>query len=229
MSNHLGKETGDTSESAPDGGELDDSIQPISGHAALTVEDFTTVWFALPQNRAIVLRFTVWVLAIPFFALLTAWMNSLSSGEAMAPMPWYLVPATLAGVAALSYGLRRGRSTWAKNAVADLRGADGVDYGFDDEGISVTARGRAFRLAWDTLSHSLELPTAFVIYTTPAAVLVVPKRAFSPSDLPNLSDRLREYVPNRPLRGTQRFGRGPLVWFLLMVIFLAVWRFLAAK
>ena len=69
-----------------------------------------------------------------------------------------------------------------EHAVADLRGASGVEYRFDSAGFLFSAPGRTSRMAWDTLHGSLETPAAFAIYTSPAMVMVVPKRAFGAND-----------------------------------------------
>src|SRR5450432_941069 len=101
--------------------------EPLVGHTKLTVEDFTTVWTRLPHTRSVAVRLFLWVLAFPFFALVTAILNGQASGEPI-QLPWLygVVPVLLGG--ALAFGLWRGRTRWAENAVADLRGGEGVEF-----------------------------------------------------------------------------------------------------
>ena len=204
---------------------------PTVGRTKLTEEDFSSVWFALPQNRNIVVRFAFIPFAIPLFWFVSSKLNTVDTANPL-EVPWlaFAVPILIGG--ALVYGMWRGRGVWARNAVADMRGAEGVEYRFDALGFSLKSPGRQFQLAWSTLYRSIETANAFAIYTAPAMVTVVPKRAFSAEEQVRLRARLLEHVPNRQLRGTGGWrtgGRMLLVWAALLAIFLTMWQFLGAK
>jgi hypothetical protein len=167
------------------------------------------------------------VLAVPAFAVVHAWLNVGSDGTTV-NMPTYILLSTFVVGGALAFGVWRGRTRWAENAIADLRGAGGVEFRFDQQGFSSKAPGREFHLAWDTLARCLETPNAFAIYSTPVLVTVIPKRAFAAGDLPKLRALLLARVPNRPLRGVRpRFRRPILLWAVLILAFLAIRLFLA--
>jgi hypothetical protein len=201
---------------------------PIVGHAQLTAEDFTSVWAALPQNRRLFGRLGLWVVLIAMFWLVH---RLLSPDGASAPLPWtiLLVPVVMAVVFPLA--LWRGRNVWAKNAVADLRGGEGVEFRFDESGFSFNAPGRQIHHAWSALYRCVETAQGFAIYTAPAAVMVVPKRAFAAEDQARLRAQLLANVPNRPLRGTRTWPPRNMVllWVVLVVVFLALWQVLDSK
>ena len=91
-------------------------------------------------------------------------------------------------------GRRLRSGAWAKNALADLRAAEGVEYRFDSAGISFHAPGRNLQQTWSSLHRCLETPIAFAIYTSPAAALIVPKRAFAAAEQARLRTRLLELI-----------------------------------
>jgi hypothetical protein len=100
---------------------------------------------------------------------------------------------------------------------------------FDDYGFSSESKLRQHRLAWASLSRARETPEAFLVYTTPLTVLIVPKRAFSESDVATLRRWLPERITAKPLPPTGGLrGRGTLLlWVVLVVTFLSIWHFLA--
>ncbi|HEY3252476.1 MAG TPA: YcxB family protein [Polyangiaceae bacterium] len=200
---------------------------PIVGCTELRVEDFTSAWAALPQNRRVFVRFGLWLLAIPLFGVYQLLLNESGPHDASGS-PWPVVALSL-GVAGALFGfaLWRDRTVWARNAVADLRGAEGVEFRFDALGFSFQAPGRHAQHTWDSLYRCIETANAFAIYTGPIMVMIVPKRAFAASELDSLRARLLERVPNRALRGTELWQPWKLVlWIVLVVAFLVIWQLL---
>lgn len=190
------------------------AARPIRGQAVLTKEDFTSAWIGIPQFRYTI----VWV-GVMGAAVLAMFL--ITSRDASNPIAFIASPLI---VGALAVGLLRGRSRWAENA---LKSADGkaVDYVFDDYGFQTTSPGRDARLEWRTLHRGLEIKDAFVIYTNPQIVTVVPKRAFSSAD----QDRLRRELATRIPRPSSQGGalkKALLLWLALIVAFLAIWQFL---
>jgi len=193
----------------------------IEGHVALTEEDFSSAWRFLPQMRSMV-AVSIWIVVlIPGLASVSAaWMG----GRA-----WpYGVGALLCG-GALAFGLRRGRARWARSSLELLRGSEGVLFRFDDKGFLLKSPGRESQLAWDTLYRCIETVSAFLIYTAPQVVAVVPKRAFTPAEQADLQALLRERIRPAPLAGVFRPGRLLLLWLALVIAFLAIWQFLNPK
>src|SRR4051812_29774232 len=154
---------------------------PIVGRVALTTEDFTSVWAALPQHRRVFLQLALTVVAIPLFWLLFKLLNSDGTGEP-AGMTWTIVAVSVLLVPGFAFKLWRARRVWAKNGLADLRGAEGVEFRFDSAGFSFHAPGLQIQHTWSSLYRCIETAPAFAIYTSPAALIVVPKRAFAATE-----------------------------------------------
>jgi len=202
---------------------------PIVGRAQLTPDDFTAVWAALPQNRRLFVRLGSWVVLIGMFWFVRGLLDPAAASE---PLPWtmLLVPGVM--VVGFPLILWRSRNAWGKNAVAELRGNEGVEYRFDAAGFSFSAPGRQVQHAWSALYRCLETAQAFAIYTGPAAVIVVPKRAFAADDQARLVSLLPTAVPNRPLSGAATWrplGRTVLLWVVMVIAFLVIWQVLNPK
>lgn len=118
---------------------------------------------------------------------------------------------------------------WAKQALSNIGGP--TTFRFDDYGFTSESSLRQYRLAWAGLARSLETPQAFVVYTTPGTVLIVPKRAFADHEVVRLSALLRERILPVPVQKMRIFGRVSaqrtlLLWVVLLVTFLSIWHFL---
>jgi len=228
---HLDDESEDFEGDEADSDTADFEGDPIVGRVELTTEDFTSVWAILPQNRGAFMRFGLWLVVIPIFWLIFSWLNTGANGEPTS-LPWTVMASPVAAMVLIAFAVFRSRNVWAKNAVADLRGAEGVEFRFDATGFSFNPPGRQLQHAWSTLYRWLETARAFVIYTGPINVIVVPKRAFAAAEQARLRELFRQLVPNRPLRGAE-VGR-PIVrtvgvWLVLVIVFLALWQFLDSK
>jgi len=211
-------------DSDEDGAQAGFEGEPIFGRTAITAEDFKKIWWLLPQNRRVGKSAALIGLGVPAFYAIQRWMVP---GGDVDPVNWAFLFSACAMPPALVWALWRARARWAQTAVADLRSQEGVAFRFDAEGMSIDAPGRKHTLAWATLVHCLEAPESFLVYTTPAAVMVVPKRAFSATDQARLRTLLAELVPKRPLRGVKLFALRTLVlWVVLVLAFLAIWQFL---
>lgn len=203
----------------------------ITGHAAISVQDFQAVWWALPQTRASVRTLALMFLAVPGFALVH-WLLAADRATSEAPAAGSLLGIVLPSAAmlalALGWGLRQGRARWAQNAVTDLRSTEGVDFVLDDVGLSIDAPGRQSTTAWAATARCLETKDAYAVYLTPNSVMVIPKRAFAAQDQARVSRLLAEKVPNRPLRGVSNASpiRRLVIWVVLIVVFLSIWQFL---
>jgi hypothetical protein len=210
----MGKDEREDGESAVGG-------RMIEGRTALTVEDFSSAWRFLPQIRSTI-AIGIWVaVAMPIFACTTSgWMGGTA---------WLYGVGGLVTALALAFGLVRGRAQWARSALKTLRGEEGVLFRFDDHGFLLKSPGRESVLAWDTLHRCIETVPAFLIYTAPQVVAVVPKRAFSAADQADLQALLRERIRPAPLAGVFRPGRALLLWLVLIVAFLAIWQLFNAK
>lgn len=204
---------------------------PIVGRVKLTTEDLASVWAALPGNRPVIVQRVLTVVALPLFWLMFSMFGSSGTG-APDGMTWFVVVQSLVLPPALGFRLWRTRAQWAKNGVADLGGAEGVEFRFDSAGVSFNPRGSRVQHAWSSLFRCLETAHAFLIYVSPSGLIVVPKRAFTAADQARLRARLLELVPNRPLRGTNiwRPLRSTLTdWVMIGLAFFGMWQFLDKK
>ena len=209
-----------------DGGDFEGG--PIVGRVELTTEDFTSVWAALPGNRPVFVQRALTAVALPLFWLMFSMFDSDGTGAPVG-MTWFVVLQSLLLPPALGFRLWRARAEWAKNGVADLRGAEGVEFRFDSAGVSLHSPGSQSQHAWSTLFRCLDTAHAFLIFVTPSALIVVPKRAFAAAEQARLRACLLKLVPNRPLRGTNiwRPLRSTVTdWVMIGLVFFGVWQVL---
>ena len=124
-------------------------------------------------------------------------------------------------------GVRRG---WIKQAFSNIGGP--TTFRFDDYGFSSESSLRQHRLAWAGLARALETPQAFLIYTTPRTVLIVPKRAFTAAEVATLGPMLRERITPKSTPTAGLFPSTPLrmlvLWVVVLVMFLSIWHYLEA-
>jgi hypothetical protein len=198
----------------------------IAGGTPITADDFKAVWSVLPQNRSAMKMVGLITLGIPAFATIQSFVVTGTVSPTSMGWLYLALPIVLALVVARAFW--KGRARWADNAVKDLRSLEGVDFRFDAAGVTIDAPGRKATTAWSALARSIETPEAFAIYTTPATVMLVPKRAFSAEDQARLRALLSKLVPNQPLRGVKLYSlRTLVIWVVALVGFLAVWKFLS--
>jgi hypothetical protein len=117
---------------------------------------------------------------------------------------------------------------WAKQALSNIGGP--TTFRFDDYGFTSESSLRQHRLAWASLARSLETPQAFVVYTTPGTMLIVPKRAFADDEVIRVSALLRERISPISVKRVGVFGtasafRTLLIWVVVLVTFLSIWYF----
>jgi len=122
------------------------------------------------------------------------------------------------------------RRAWIKQGFANVGGP--TTFRFDDFGFSSESKLRQHRMAWAALALSLETPEAFLIYTTPRTVLIVPKHAFTSAQIAALHSLLPERITPQPVEKVGLTGRasarGTLaLWVMLVVAFLSIWHFLS--
>ena len=118
---------------------------------------------------------------------------------------------------------------WAKQALTNIGGR--TTFRFDDYGFTSESSLRQHRLAWAGLARSLETPRAFIVYTTPGSLLIVPKRAFADDEVARLSVLLRQRITPAPVQKVGVFGtvsawRILVIWVVVLVTFLLIWHFL---
>lgn len=140
-----------------------------------------------------------------------------------------LLPMAFVIVMTLYFQRGVGRA-WAKQALTNIGGP--TSFRFDDYGFTAESTLRQHRLAWAGLARSLETQHAFLVYTTPATVLIVPKRAFADDDVLRLSAWLRERITPVPVQKVGVFGtvsarRTLVLWVVVLVTFLSIWHFLS--
>jgi len=116
------------------------------------------------------------------------------------------------------------RRAWVKQTLANIGGK--TTFRVDDYGFGSESSTRQHRIAWAALARTVETPEAFLVYTTPQTLLIVPKRAFTDGDVATLSRLLLERVKSKPQPAVGRVAarRMLVMWVLLIVTFLVIWR-----
>lgn len=192
----------------------------ITARVTLTTEDFISVWLALPQIRRLIFSLGYLV----FGVTLVAW-----SGLGDEHHHYGIAAATVVlGSVSLIIGLRRGRVNWARNSLEMLRGDEGVEFTFDETRLTMIAPGREVHLDWTLVLMHLETPTAFVLYTGPQSLILVPKRAFAPDEPSQLRALFAQHIRPRPIREGLRWGRLLAMWLILLAAIWLVWHFVSS-
>ena len=194
---------------------------PIVGEADVTEADLAHVATQLPGSQR------PWL--VP--ALVAAGFLVFLVLNPAAPREQILSLALPAAFAVLLTVLfqRAARRAWIKQALTNVGGP--TTFRFDDYGFASESSMRQHRLAWAVLVRVPETAQAFLVYTTPGTVLIVPKRAFADAEVARLRRWLPERITPTPLQKAGLFGarstqRTLLLWVLLVVAFLAIWQFL---
>ncbi|MFZ5895213.1 MAG: YcxB family protein [Myxococcota bacterium] len=191
----------------------------ILGSAVLTEEDFKRAWSSLPQMRAMVVYLAFLVVTLCVFL-------GYRFFDGTNALPLTLGTSVIAA-GAIGLGIYRGRSRWARTATEQLRGG-AVEYRLDQQGIATRSPGTEARVDWNTVHRFVEAPSAFLIYTTPAYAVIMPKRAFSERDHQPIRELLGRRIQPRP-KDRSLLRRAILLWAALIVCFLSIWQFLATK
>lgn len=193
----------------------------IVGEADVTEADLLQVAKALPGSKR------PWlvpaIIAVGMVPLLV-----LNGPDWRARTLTVLLPAAFVIIMTVYFQRGIGRA-WAKQALTNIGGS--TTFRFDDYGFAAESSLRQHRLAWAGLARALETPQAFLVYTTPGTVLIVPKRAFADDEVLRLSGWLRERITPVPVRKVGVFGtvsaqRTLVLWVVLLVTFLSIWHFL---
>jgi hypothetical protein len=95
---------------------------------------------------------------------------------------------------------------------------------FTPETFEITTSTTYTRMQWSAVHRSVEGKDTFAIYTSEAIVQIIPKRAFRAEDLEPLRGMLARCITPRKRPST--FGRIFILWFALILLFLAIWQFL---
>lgn len=193
--------------------------QEIVGEADVTEADLAHVVTQLPGEQRSWLLPALLAVAIVVYLLVSPFPPGPETLPIVLPMAFVLV---LVGF------FRRGaRRAWIKQAFANIGGP--TKFRFDDFGFTSESSLRQHRLAWVVLARVTETPAAFLVYTTPRTVLVVPKRAFADADLPGLRQLHAARVIPQAVKGGAPGAQGRkvlLLWVVVLVSFLSIWHFL---
>jgi hypothetical protein len=195
----------------------------IVGQTDVGEADLSQALARLPGNQR------PWLLPVLMVAATLVFV-ALSPSRVTPEMVLSFVLPVLVVAILMTYIQLAGKRAWVKQALANVGGP--TTYRFDDFGFSSESKLRQHRLAWAALARTVETPDAFLIYTTPQTVLIVPKRAFTATDIATLGEWLPQRVKQQPVAKlglTGRVsGRGTLLmWVVLVVTFLSIWHFLS--
>jgi YcxB-like protein len=194
----------------------------IVGEAELSEADLAQAQTRLPGSQ----RPWLVPVLVGVAMLLSLGLNqSALSSESMLTV---VLPALFV-VTLSTYSQRAARRAWVKQAFANIGGD--TTFRFDDYGFTSESSLRQHRLAWASLARTLETPEAFLVYTTPRTVLIVPKRAFSDAEVTTLSRLLLERVTPQPKVGlfNATANRTLLLWVVVVSAFLGIWHFLGEE
>ena len=193
---------------------------PLVVGVELTQSDFSKAWGALPQIRRQRTKFVILVLVV----VLGSVSRFALRGDPIDETPWVAMVVPILFIVLLTSGLlwlmpRR----WARQAMSDI-GAGQMRFCFDAAGLEIESPLRSHKLAWAALPQHLETDDAFVIYTSSASIVVVPKRAFAAGQLEAARVLLGQRVPTKASKST--LPRVLAIWVLLVIASVGIWHFL---
>lgn len=166
-----------------------------------------------------------WLLPVLMVAAMLVFMALSPSRIGSETLLSFVLPVSVVAIL-MTYFQVAGKRAWVKQALANIGGP--TTYRFDDFGFSSESQLRQHRLAWATLTRTVETPEAFLIYTTPQTLLIIPKRAFADADVAALGSLLLARVKQQPIVTGRVSGRFTLLlWVVLVVTFLSIWHFLS--
>lgn len=204
---------------------MEDQVDETSGSVAIVGQtdvgeaDLKQAQARLPGNRR------PWLTPVLMVAFMLLYVALTPSAITTHTLLVFVLPVSFAAIG-ITYFQIAGKRAWVKQALANVGGP--TTYRFDDFGFSSESKLRQHRLAWAALARTVETPEAFLIYTTPQTLLIIPKRAFSDADVMALRSLLPERVKQQPLATGRISGRFTLlVWVVVLVMFLSIWHFLS--
>lgn len=203
----------------------EEQLEVVSGSAAIVGQtevgeaDLRQAHARLPGNQR------TWLLPVLMVAFTLLYLVLTPSAFTTHAFLTFVLPVAFVAIF-LTYARVAGKRIWVKQALANVGGS--TTFRFDDFGFSSESKLRQHRLAWGALARAVETPEAFLIYTTPQTVLIVPKRAFSDAHVAVLRSLFPERIKPQPVATGRISGRFTLlVWVVLVVTFLSIWHFLS--
>ena len=159
----------------------------VTGSTVFTEQDFVSVWLELPHVK----RLMASLIYLIFGLTLVGWSGVFDEKHK------YAVAATIAllGVGSLVFGSKGVRLAFARQSLAVVGAKGQATYRFDASGFSVHRGPREVQFGWGDALMFVETRQAFVIYTEPRELLLVPKRSFEPYKIPDLRQLISEFVP----------------------------------
>ncbi len=117
----------------------------------------------------------------------------------------------------------------AKRQVSALRDAErDVIYEFDDRGVTILRGTAETRFGYEMIHRTAEGEKTFFVYTGPTFALFIPKRAFSSGDVEAVRRLLASKVEprSRPGGAWRVMGLGAVIWLVVVLALLLVWKLL---
>jgi hypothetical protein len=193
----------------------------IEGTTRLTEADFLEASVHVPAFK----RTRTYGLLLPAMWLVVAGTSAMGATRmSELALPLVLSGSFTFGIAFLL--LRLAPSSWAKRASADT-GPGKIDFRIDAVGLSVNSALRQAQLAWPALAGYAESGSAFIVYTSPQTVFVIPKRAFEDTELGRVRQMLAERLSPKQ-RSSRLFVRLAL-GSIVVVAFLTIWHMLSLE
>ncbi|HYQ17409.1 MAG TPA: YcxB family protein [Polyangiaceae bacterium] len=192
----------------------DDEVAAINGELELVEADLIQAAAHLPELK----RRWAFSLVIFVFCTITVLLNH-NLG-----VSWTSVLPIAVGCGFFAYFQHAVAKKWPKRALAEL-GEGKMTFRFDEQGMSIDSKLRQMRYAWPALARYLEAPESFIVYPTPRSLFVVPKRAFTEAELPEIRELLQTRIVQKP-GGGSGLKRMVWVWLALVVTFTVIWHFL---
>jgi hypothetical protein len=193
----------------------------IEGTTRLTEADFLEASAHVPAFK----RTRTYGLLLPAMWLVVAGTSAMGATRmSELALPLVLSGSFTFGIAFLL--LRLAPSSWAKRASADT-GLGKIDFRIDAVGLSVSSALRQAQLAWPALAGYAESGSAFIVYTSPQTVFVIPKRAFEDTELGRVRQMLAERLS--PKQGSSRLFLRLALGSIVVVAFLTIWHMLSLE
>jgi hypothetical protein len=196
---------------------MESAVEPILGTLELDEADLRA---GIVQSSGVLRARLGIVLVVAFCYSMLGLMNG------GVPLTQNL-PSMLVGAAfvAVLFASPRWRARQLLRALA-AGGDRHASFRFDAEGVTYRTAGSTTTTSYRSLVEYRETKSSFLVYASPGIANIVPKRAFSPSDVARVGALLAANVKRKRARGGTRLV---ILWFSLILFFLVVWQFLSAK
>lgn len=193
----------------------------IEGATRLTEADFLEASAHIPAFK----RTRTYGLLLPAMWLVVAGTSAMgATSMSELALPLVLSGSFTFGIAFLL--LRLAPRSWAKRASADT-GPGKIDFRIDAVGLSVNSALRQAQLAWPALAGYAESGSAFIVYTSPQTVFVIPKRAFEEAELGRVGQMLAKRLSGK--QGSNRLFVRLALGSIVVVAFLTIWHMLSLE